>query len=87
MTAFFDLASGVAELSAEVEQLRATQLRAEAAAAAAQGEYDRALAKLTDEFGISSLEEARALLSQLDDQVAEQLAQARASLTLANGVT
>jgi hypothetical protein len=80
-----DLASDVASLSAEVERLRATQLRAEASAEAAQGEYDRAMAKLSAEFGVSSVEEALLLLGELESQVASHLETAREQLAMANG--
>jgi hypothetical protein len=82
-----DLASDVASLSAEVERLRATQLRAEASAEAAQGEYDRALAKLSEEFGAASVEEARALLAELEAEVTSHLEMARSQLAKANGET
>jgi hypothetical protein len=82
-----DLASDVASLSAEVERLRAAQVRAEAAAEAAQGEYDRALAKLAEEFGVASVEEASALLTELEAEVTSHLETARSQLAKANGVT
>jgi hypothetical protein len=82
-----DLAAEVSTLHAEVDQLRSDQLRAEAAATAAQGEYERALAKLQTEFGIETVAEARALMEQLDAQVEQELAKVREQLVAANGAS
>lgn len=80
-----DLTVAVASLSAEVERLRAVQVRAEAAAEAAQGEYDRALVKLSEEFEVTSVEEARTLLAKLEAEVTSHLETARMLLAKANG--
>lgn len=85
MTSSRDLSAEVTTLSAEVERLKTIQLRAEAEAAAAQAEYERALERLRGEFGVDSLTAAKALLESLDVQVAQELDRVRSGLAVANG--
>lgn len=54
--------------------------RAEASAEAAQGERDRALTRLQEEFGVGSREEAEALLVKIDGELDAEMEKVRAAL-------
>ena len=72
--------SEVAALKQQAETLRAAQQRAEAQLEAAQAEEARLLARLSEEFGVSSLEEGQALLSKLDAELSSEIAAVRSAL-------
>jgi hypothetical protein len=80
-----DLSAEVAAASADVERLKTAQMRAEAAAEAADAEYARALAKLKDEFDVDTVESAAVLLRELDGRVNAELDIVQAKLAEANG--
>lgn len=85
MTATRDLSAEVTDLSSQVEKLRTAQMRAEAAVSAAEEEHRRAMDRLTAEFGVSSVEEARSLLDELGTDVEKELDEIRRQLAVASG--
>ena len=74
-----DLSAEVAQVSAE--RLSKEQVRAEAATEAVEAEYQRVLARLQEEFGVSSAEAAAALLAQSDQEVLAELTIVRQQLS------
>lgn len=73
----------VASLKARAEQAAATQQRLIAQAEAAEAEHARLLARLQEEFGVSSVEEAQTLLDKVDAELAAEIATVRAALEAA----
>lgn len=73
----------VAELKRQAEELTAAQQRAVAQAEAAEAEHARLLERLQTEFGVSSVEQAEALLERLDAEIASEIATVRAGLEAA----
>lgn len=70
----------VADLKRRAEQLSAAQQRLVAQAEAAEEDYERLLGKLRAEFGVSSVEEARALLEKVDAELSSEIASVRSAL-------
>lgn len=73
----------VAALKRQAEEMAAAQQRAVAQAEAAEAEHARLLERLSAEFGVSSVEEAQALLERLDAELAAEIASVRAGLEAA----
>jgi hypothetical protein len=69
---------------AEVRDREAANVRAEAAAAAAQADYERALLRLQEEFGVSSPAEAKALYDKLGGDLEAELEKVNAALAEAS---
>lgn len=61
------------EVRARIDAAVATRARREAERDAAAATHDRALAELTSEFGVSTVEGARDLLAKLEGELAEQV--------------
>ena len=75
-----DLDTQIAQLKAQVESATAARYRAEAAKEAAERSKDKALATLSDQFGLDSMDDARGKLSELEATLALKVAQATAIL-------
>jgi outer membrane murein-binding lipoprotein Lpp len=73
----------VAKLKAEAERARDEQNRLQAQVEAAEAEESRLLAKLSEEFGVSSVEEAETLLSKIDTELAAEMQTVRTALDAA----
>lgn len=70
----------VAALKQEAETRRVAAQRAQAQAEAAEADYARLLARLQEEFGVSSIEEAEDLLSKIDTELQSEIASVREAL-------
>jgi predicted nucleic acid-binding Zn-ribbon protein len=73
----------VAALKRAAEELRSRQQRLVAQAEAAEAEAGRALERLQADFGVSSVEEAEALLAKIDAELASEIAAVREGLRAA----
>lgn len=73
----------VAKLKAEAELARDEQNRLQAQVEAAEAEESRLLAKLSEEFGVSSVEEAGTLLSKIDAELLAEMKTVRDALDAA----
>jgi len=67
------LAAQVSAARERVDVATRQQARIEAEAEAAQREAQRAMARLSEEFGVSSVEDALALLADLERQLEDAL--------------
>ena len=67
------LAAQVSAARERVDVATRQQARIEAEAEAAQREAQRAMARLSEEFGVSSVEDALALLADLERQIEAEL--------------
>ncbi len=68
-----DLAERVTVARRRVDEASRQQARAEAEAAAAEREAERALARLSEEFGVESVEAAEELQAELERTVRVEL--------------
>jgi hypothetical protein len=75
-----DLDAQIAQLKAQVEAATAARYRAEAAKEAAQRSKDEALATLSEQFGLDSMDAARGKLSELEATLELKVAEATAIL-------
>lgn len=80
MTSHEDIESEVSKALAEVKRLEAEQTRKQAAAEAAQADYERALDRLREEFGVSTAAEAKALYDSLGEELRAELDKVNAAL-------
>lgn len=67
------IAEQISEVQARIATAQRERTRAEASKIAAQTNLERIQAELRDEFGITTVAEAEARLSQLSAQLAESL--------------
>lgn len=70
----------VSELKARVELATRQRLRAEADRDGARKAANTALKKLTDEFGVSSVDEAKALMIKMQAELSAHVSEARQAL-------
>ena len=70
----------VSELKARVELAMRQKLRAEADRDGARKAANTALAQLTDQFGVSSVEEAKSLMIQMQAELSAAVSEARQAL-------
>lgn len=74
----------VSELKARVELAMRKKVRAEADKDGARKAADTALKQLTDQFGVSSVEEAKSLMIKMQAELSDAVKQARQSLDSLN---
>lgn len=70
---FIDLETQVAALTKRLGDARRTRARADAEVDAARASHDHALSMLTQEFGVSTAEQARAKLDELQTALAAEI--------------
>lgn len=75
-----DLDGQIAAIKTRLANAQRAKLRAEAEQAAAQTAADNARRQLADEFGVTSVDDAKAMLAGLESDLAAQLEQIRAAL-------
>lgn len=80
-----ELDEQVRTIKARIEQARQAQARAEHERDVAAAAQDQAARQLLDEFGVHSLEEARTLLAQLENQAAAECRKVDEALAVAEG--
>lgn len=68
------------ELEAKIAEASRMEALAQAKSDAARERKDAALERLKDEFGVSTVEEAEALLQKLDTELAKELQAAETAL-------
>lgn len=68
-----DLAAEVTVVRRQAEEASRVLARAEVTLEGARAEAERALTRLSEEFGVSSVEEAERLLAELEQQVIAEL--------------
>lgn len=73
----------VAALKDEAEQARDEQNRFQAQVEAAEAEEARQLAKIREEFGVASVEEAETLLEKFDTELVAEMQSVRSALDAA----
>jgi hypothetical protein len=69
-----DLETRIQQIRAAAREAAAARARAEAARDGAQRHVDAAMAELREKFGVSTIEEAQALLAALESQAADEAA-------------
>lgn len=79
-----DIEREVADLKTRAEDMAAAQQKLAAQAEAAEADYTRLLARLREEFGVSTVEEAEGLLARLDTELASEIESVRSALDAAS---
>lgn len=77
------IASEVEQLRAAAEAARAAQARAQAQLEAAGEDEKRILSKMQEDFGVSSLEDAQALLTKIEAELQAEIDKTRDALARA----
>lgn len=77
------IASEVEQLRAAAESARAAQARAQAQLEAAGEDEKRILSKMQEDFGVSSLEDAQALLTKIEAELQAEIDKTKDALARA----